>query len=451
MTTPALVFMLVMVALVFLLPRRWAFLPLVLSGCYMTVGQRFFVLSLDFTLFRIILLSGWIRLLIRQEVEPFRFHALDRLIILWAAVTIITGTILSGYHSGFIHRLGVTYNALGLYFFFRIIFRSIEDYQRLITALAVAMLPLALAMAHEKLTGMNVFSLFGGVPEDSIIRGEQLRCQGPFAHPILAGSFGVVMLPMVAAVWHRGGLYRGLAVMAIASSIIVIFTPASSGPLVTLVAVVVAMALWPLRRCMKLVRWSLVALAVVLEITMTSHIWYLPGRISNVIGGTGWHRAELMDSAIRHVDQWWLTGSTDTAAWIRYGVSNHPGSADITNYFIFEGVSGGLPRLALFLGLIALAFRGVGRGRALFDQVPPHAGEPMVWALGVSLVAHVVTFMSVYYFDQMVIFWNLTLALCAAQLDAPAELAAVEEEARVDQDAEWRQPLLPGLEVGVST
>lgn len=438
--------MLIMAALAFTVPRRWAFLPLILSGCYMTVGQRFFIMTLDFTLFRVILFSVWLRLWIRQELEPFPLNALDRAMLVWALITVLTGSLLMGYEGGFIHRLGVIYNALGLYFFFRFVIRDAGDYERLLVTLAIAVLPLAAVMVYEKITATNLFYVFGGVPETTIIRDDRLRCQGSFAHPILAGSFGAAMLPLAIGVWFRGGAFRLLAVAAALAAMVIVITSASSGPLITLVTVLIALSLWPLRRWMRLVRWALVAGLIMLELAMTSHIWYLPGRISNIIGGTGWHRAELMDSAIRHFRDWWLIGSTMTEDWITYGVSNQDGSADITNYYIFEGVSGGILRLALFVTVIAFAFQSVGLGRVKLDQQPRHPREAMYWCLGVSLFAHVVTFMSVYYFDQMVIFWNLTLALCAT-LRAATEAWPAEHESPVELDHPWNnQPALPGFE-----
>jgi len=46
-----------------------------------------------------------------------------------------------------------------------------------------------------------------------------------------------------------------------------------------------------------------------------SPIWFLIGRLSAIIGGTGWARSELIDQAIKHFSEWWLLGTTYTAHW----------------------------------------------------------------------------------------------------------------------------------------
>ena len=74
---------------------------------------------------------------------------------------------------------------------------------------------------------------------------------------------------------------------------------------------------------------------------MRDPIWYLPSKMSALIGGGGWHRSYLMDQAIRHIDQWWLAGMPLdlTVNWFPYLVH---GAADMTNVYIGFGVDGGL-------------------------------------------------------------------------------------------------------------
>jgi hypothetical protein len=49
----------------------------------------------------------------------------------------------------------------------------------------------------------------------------------------------------------------------------------------------------------------------------------------------------------------------------------------------------------------------------------------LIWALGVSLFTHVVAFFDVFYFDQMILFWYLLLAMVssATNLSVKARLA----------------------------
>lgn len=433
MTPTAASFTLLMVVLTFLVPRRWAALPLVFSGCYMTMGQRIFILDLDFTIFRIILIAAWLRILMRGEAAAFPLNAMDRMVLAWSIVTVITGSILEGFHAGFVHRLGVIYNTLGLYFFFRILIRDRADVEALMLLMSLAALPLALLMLNERFTGVNMFSVFGGVPEMTITRDDRLRCQGSFGHPILAGSFGATLFPLSLALWFSRHDLRYLALPAVIAAAVITITSSSSGPLMTLIGAALAWMVWPLRKHMRLIRGLLVVFIVALELFMKSHIWFLMGRLSNVIGGTGWHRAELIDSAIRNVGDWWVTGTTLTEDWIQYGVSNIENSADITNQFIFEGVSGGMPRLALFVVLVVLAFQSTGRARLAARAAGARDLEFLAWGVGCGLLAHIMTFFSVFYFDQMVIFWNLILAVASFMRDAVVHVASPACEPSADR------------------
>ena len=59
------------------LPRKWALLPILVMTCYMTMGQRILVLGLNFTMIRVLILLGWMRLIVRHELRPIHFNGLD--------------------------------------------------------------------------------------------------------------------------------------------------------------------------------------------------------------------------------------------------------------------------------------------------------------------------------------------------------------------------------------
>ena len=78
------------------------------------------------------------------------------------------------------------------------------------------------------------------------------------------------------------------------------------------------------------------------------------------MGGDGWHRSELIDTAIRHFHEWWLLGTQYTMHWMTFSNEIEPGMADITNQYVFEGIKGGVVTLLLFIAIIALSFKAVG-------------------------------------------------------------------------------------------
>jgi hypothetical protein len=283
---------------------------------------------------------------------------------------------------------------------------------------AIVILPLALSMIIEKSTQKNIFSVFGGVPAITVIREGKLRCQGPFGHPILAGTFGATLFPLFFALWNKQTKGRSFAYIGIVSATIITIASASSGPLMTYLSSLIGLFFWPLRNQMRLVRWLLFFAIVSLALVMKAPIWFLIGKLSAITGGTGWARSELIDEAIKHFNEWWLLGTTYTAHW-SFGEGNglvpltsDPTMVDITNQYILIGVQGGILPLALFILIIAYCFQGLGRTRRMLTDQSDYK-QIIPWVLGSALFAHTVTFISVAYFDQMRMMWLLLLSIIA--------------------------------------
>jgi hypothetical protein len=160
---------------------------------------------------------------------------------------------------------------------------------------------------------------------------------------------------------------------------------------------------------------------------MKDPVWFLIAKTANIIGGSGYHRSRLIDSAITYIDEWWLWGTKYTAHWVPYVLPVNPNMVDITNQYIREGVDGGIIKLILFIIIIALSFRAVGLSlHAMEDK--PFAIKIMIWSVGVSLFAHVASFMAVNYFDQIIVFWFLLLSIISA-LPTGSEHFSVKAEA----------------------
>jgi hypothetical protein len=271
-------------------------------------------------------------------------------------------------------------------------------------ALVVISVPVATAFLFEFATGTNLFSAFGGVPTRTVVRDGRLRCQGAFAHAILAGCFWAAAVPLMAARWWRGRVGKASAIVGVGCGGLIIVACASSTPVLGVLCGVLGAGMFLLRRRMRLVRWGVVTTLVLLAIAMKAPVWHLIARVNVVGGSTGYHRYKLIDSAVNYFDEWWLFGTKSTAhwGWLMY---------DVTNQYILEGVRGGVLTMTLFIATIALAFRRVGwlwraagtdRWRVAF-----------AWALGVSLFVHCMSFVSISYFGQIIMLWYLSLALIA--------------------------------------
>jgi hypothetical protein len=158
------------------------------------------------------------------------------------------------------------------------------------------------------------------------------------------------------------------------------------------------------RKSMRIVRWSILFLLISLHMVMEAPVWHLVSRASTVGGSSGWHRFNLLNQAIINFDDWWLNGCSGqtVASWGVY-------AGDITNQYILEGITGGFVTMCLFIAIIVIAFREVGRLWRFQARNPYRCA--LSWALGVSLFVHCVNFIGVSYFGQIHILWYLLLAM----------------------------------------
>ncbi|MGJ0428037.1 O-antigen ligase family protein [Methylobacter sp.] len=401
----ALGLLLVLVCLTLALPRRHAFSPVLIMVGLVPMGQQIVIFGLHFHLFRILLLSGILRVIIRGEAAQLKSTGMDVLFTVWIVVTIVFGTLSKPSTELFVNRLGDAYNAFGCYFFVRCVIVTFEDAVASVRILAFISLPVAALMLVEKVTSHNLLSVLGGVPEITAIRDGHLRCQGAFRHPIMAGIFGATQFPLYFALWQYSPRNRLLAFIAMIASFIIVVSASSSGALMGAATGIVGLVLWKWRKSMRLIRWGALVAILCLAIVMKAPVWYLLAKLSNVMGGGGWHRAWLIDQALAHFDEWWLFGTTYTAHWGPGGlvIATDPNMMDITNHYIMEGVKGGALKLGLFIAIIVNCFRRIGR--RLRIEAPNSPEEFFIWAIGVSFFSHCLSFISANYFDQVIVIW----------------------------------------------
>lgn len=415
-------------AATFLVPRRYALVPTLVLVCFVGSTQRIVIATLDFNFLRLMVLVGWTRVILRGEYAGWRWKRLDSVVLAWAICSTVVATMLHSNFESFITRLGLLYDAVGLYFLVRILVRGFCDLRTFAQWAAIISLPVAIAFLIEQSTGRNMFASFGGVAEITTIRDGRMRCRGPFLHPIIAGSFWAALMPLMAALWWYRGWNRFLALLGIAGAMVVVITCSSATPLGGVIAGVIAATLFPLRRWIACLRWGTVLGLLVLQLFMTNPIWHLLARVQLVSGSTGWYRYKLIDEFFRNINEWWLIGTETYSSWWEYGFDA------VTNEYIFQGVEGGLLTLCIFLGIIGTAFWGVGkiwhlenqrrsrlmklwmprastRYRRKYRQFRYSSGRlAMAWALGVSLFVHCSVFMGVSNFGQTIFVWYLTIA-----------------------------------------
>jgi hypothetical protein len=349
-------------------------------------------------------LFGMLRIIMKKEYRDFVWNSLDKALIFWTLSSMFFFTIRQFGTSPLINRLGYGFDAFGMYFLFRCLIRSWSDLDKAIFGIILISIPIAIFFIIEYRTGRNIFSVFGGVSEITQIRQGKLRCQGAYSHPILAGCFWASLIPLMSAYWFKANRYKHWAVIGVMCALIVIFCCASSTPVMGVISAAVGGLMFYYRRNMRAIRWGIAITLVLLHIVMEAPVWHLISRISAVGGSTGWHRFNLIDKAIRNFGDWYASGCSvyTVASW---GIW----AGDVTNQYIAEGVTGGFITLSLFIAVIAIAFREIGKRWRLYPNNRYRLA--LSWVVGVCLFVHTMNFIGVTYFGQINILWYLVLAV----------------------------------------
>lgn len=420
------------------LPRRWAPIPLLAAACYMTLGQGFDIGPFRFTVIRLLVLVGALRVVLRAEFLVGGINRVDWLVVAWSLWMMFASFFHEGDGSGPVFASGIVFNIAGMYFLLRIFCQSTEDLVGLVQITAFLLLPIAIEMSYEQAVGRNLFGqLFGGVNEIPEVRDGRLRAQGPFRHSILAGTVGAVCVPLMVAIWRQ---HRLAASIGMTACLIMVFASASSGPIMTLFCSIIGVAFWRFRNYTKYLMPGAVGMYILLDVVMNRPAYYIIGEMNLTGGSTGWHRSRLIESSIRYFDEWWLIGTDYTRHWMATGVSWSPDHTDITNYYIQMGVWGGALLLFIYLCILYRSFRFVG-DTIRISQTADDSDVFFIWCLGAALFAHASTGLSVSYFDQSYLFLFLTLAaigsLAQVHRNSYAELSSdeLEEDSHVEMTA----------------
>lgn len=386
------------------LPRRYAIWPMLVLAVFVAPAQRVVIASLDFSFLRLMVVFAWLRVLSRGEYAGFRWTLVDKLLVAWGTSTVVIYVLANPQFGMLVYKLGRTLDSVGMYFAFRWLVRDWRDFTRTAWVFVALAVPVFMAFVVENRTSRNLFAFLGGVPEITAVRQGELRCQGAFAHPILAGCYWAAVLPLIAVLWWIQPRKRLLVAVGGIACLGIVGLCNSSTPVFGVVGAMLGLVGFFARQHMRAIRWGTVCVIVGLHMVMQGPVWHLISRVSAVGGSTGYHRFQLIDHFIRRFSEWWLLGTHSTAHWFW-------GGQDVTNHFIAQGVTGGLLTFVLFIVLVAVCFRDVGRAvqRVRYDR----AKLIMAWAIGVCLWVHCCCFIGVTYFGQNIVVLYMSLALCA--------------------------------------
>jgi hypothetical protein len=360
----------------------------------------------------------------RGELKKLKLNKIDWALLAYAIFTAVVEGIRLGVWQ---EQVGVAYNVLLSYFVFRCLITSWEDVLELLPKLAILIVPLALCMIYESLTGTNVFSAMMGGQGEAWMRDERYRCIGAFRGPHTAGIFGATLIPLFVCLFLRRD-QRRVAVAGLIAATAITYTSNSSGPLMAYLSGLVGLAFWPLRKDMRKVRWGIVVALVGLALVMKAPIWYLLSKVSDVTGGDGWSRSYLMEQCYKHFSDWWFMGTDNTGDWA--ATQMQWGGADLCNLYVSSAAGAGLGGLILIILLLVRCFSYLGLAlESARDSLPQ--SERLLWCCGCILFAHVCTLFSVTYFDQLFVVWWGFLAMISSVTADLLERAATNEPEKI--------------------
>lgn len=410
MTFTLIFFVLTLAILQLFLPFRLAFLPLILAGLHLGNVE---VLP-ELTPARTLILLGLGRALFSGKLYvPNLRSTTDKLFILFS-ISALLSTL--GHEpddwipSPFSARAGLVLNVAGTYLYSRTYIRDIGDLLSFSRILIFALAPLSVLLTVEQKTQRNFYSALGSHGESTMVREGRARASGPFRHPILAGTAGATAIPFALLLWRNGS--RTLGALGATAALGIVMASASSGPLAAVAVALASIPLWRLRTHVAKLLWFGLIIAFLYILIRGRGPWYLMASLDLVGGSTGWHRAKLMDQAFLHMTEWWLWGTDYTRHWMASGTRSNPNHVDLTNYYIHLGVIGGLPLLTCLVFIILISMRDLSRSMSLLRQANDHR-EFYFWTLGVALVTHAFSFVSISYFDQMYIYFYFLIGLIA--------------------------------------
>jgi hypothetical protein len=391
------VLMLIAIVSILAVPRKKALVPFLFAVLTIPIGQVVLVGGIHFTMMRILILAGLLRAATSKASSsgrwfPTVFNPIDQVVVLWTVSAFIVITIQWMDAQMLIASLGTLLDALGGYLVVRFLIADGEAVRRTIPVLAVICVIQGACMINEQITGVNVFNLIGGVgiPVETTIRDGQLRSSGVMG-PLGSGTFAGVLMPLFLWLWtvrkSRMVAYAGLA-----GATAMLITTHASTPWMSFGAGLLGLSFWPVRKRMRIIRWGLVLILVLLHLVMKAPVWHLISRVDLTGSSSSYHRYTLINQTIRHFSDWWLLGYRyyDQWDWDMW---------DISNQFVAAALTGGLVTLVLVIATFSRSFGAIGTARKRVNG--DRRQEWFLWCWGSTLFACVVSCFGVAFTYQL--------------------------------------------------
>jgi len=390
---------------VLLLPPAHAFSIYVITLLFYPVYLVVRLGPLDISLARIVVTVLLLRCLLNVSLrEKFKWCRLDSWVTFGAIASLCIALIAwkLPVAKSFENEAG---HLIDTYFAYLAARLCLTDYKAIVASvkwIAIAMIPLALLGVIESYTGwapyyrLVTYCPWLQVSEPSLnIRSGFYRAVGPFSHPILFGAAFVMFLPMVCWLRHQGGRWRTGSYVIAGILAIGALSSMSSGPVMMLIFTSCFLLLERFKHYVKPIIIFVIISLVLVEVISNRTIHHVLASYADPIGGSGWHRAKLIDLAMENFGEWWLAGyGLQDSEW---GVALGMTWTDITNHYLVAGVKYGLLGVIALCGVLVV---GVSTLIRLHKSTTLPLLRSWYWAMGSIIVVLIISFNAFCLFGQ---------------------------------------------------
>lgn len=360
--------------------------------------------TIDISLGRFVVGTLFLRCIFDGRIRSrFVWTPIDSLVALSMAVYVVTICIVEPLSVSVENRGGFLMDTWFAYMVVRYIITDIAELMTVIKWIGVSLVPLAVLGMIESVTGWSPYilicgrSLFFNYVTHYGTRWGLNRGVGPFSHSILFGCTFAMFLPLIYYLrydaqekWRLGAyIISAAAIMGVLSSM-------SSAPLVMLIVAIFCIMLKKHKYAVKPLLVFLLFSCIAVSAISNRPLYHVIASYINPLGGSGWHRAKLIDLFIKYFDNWWLVGYGDKdPGW---GPELGMGKTDITNEFVLTGVKYGLIGLLALCAVLITTFRGI---MSSYKNTASPYLKSLYWAFGCAFLSIMVTWMSVSFFGQL--------------------------------------------------
>lgn len=367
---------------------------------------------------RILILVTFIKIFLNPDIlNKFKFALIDKFVVAFAVLSLVAGLTTTESSAIIQYWSGSVFDMVLPYFAVRIVLKGRDDYLKLLKWVMIVSIPLSITAIYQSVTGNNPFGFlehyhafhqnYSYVPE---LRTGFYRADVTFGDFIMFGMYFAIAFGLCAGLPgflkqdRRNLFYIGIGILGLG-----VVSSMSSGPISAGLVLVPVLVLFKYRQYSKIFVAMVISGVVLIEIASNTS-WYEALSRLTFSEETAYYRIMLIRKAFGGgMTGHWLTG---------YGLVD-PGwgpsldgraHTDLVNHYLMVLSLYGLVGLAPFLGILVCAF---ARLRESFTQAKTEAERWMVWTPMSTLVALIVTFMSVSLFAQTQTVFFIMLGFCA--------------------------------------